>query len=116
MHRRDNPINFVRSVAACLAIMTFSGCQTPEKIPGMPSGVTFNVTPLYPSGYDIVAYTDRDFSVEILKDAWMKKAVSLARDRKFKASILTVHETEVIPYRVPFPIQGRTVSGSISFR
>jgi hypothetical protein len=107
----------VRRIAIVLtASLTLVACATTERVSGVPRGITFAVTPVYPNSYDVTASGSRNFSAEIMKDAWLQKAAQLAKGRKYKTSTLTVHDTEVAsdnPY-VPMMVEGRSVSGTIN--
>ena len=74
--------------------------------------------PLYPKSFEITAYSLRSiyghFGVEELKEAWRKKALMVANGRKFKASPLVSHDNETVPYGAYFPIQSRSVTGTIT--
>ena len=104
------------ATAFCLAFL-LPGCATVEPRPaGVPRGVTFFVTPVYPSSFEIVAGGSRRFSAELLRDAWQKKAAEVASGRRFKSSSLVVRDTEFIPsgYGAAWPVQSRTVSGTMT--
>jgi hypothetical protein len=99
-------------IAAALAM---AACATEDRVSGVPHGITFAVTPVYPNSYDITASGSRHFSSETMKDSWLKKAAQLAHGRKYKTSGLTVHDNERVtdnPY-VPIVVEGRTVSGTL---
>jgi hypothetical protein len=106
------------AVAAFCCATLLTGCVTAEPRPaGVPRGILFSATPVYPRSFDIVALGSRRMSAEVLKDAWHKKAAMVAEGRRYKASSLTVHDTEAIPsggYGVVLPQQARRVSGTIS--
>lgn len=104
------------SALSALTLLTITGCATTDMPPGVPRGITFSATPLYPNGYEVTAGGTRKFDAPVLKDAWMKKAAQLASGRKYKTSELTVHDTEVIPYSLypTLPMQGRSVTGTMS--
>jgi hypothetical protein len=91
------------------------GCATAEpRPPGVSSRVTFSVLPVYPKSFEITAVGPRSISREQLKEAWQKKAQVVAGDRRFKTAPLVVHDNEAIAYGVYWPMQSRSMTGTIT--
>ena len=99
-----------------VAVGVLTGCVTPEPRPeGVNRGVAFSVTPLCPNSYAIVATGSHVRDAQELKEAWQKKAVMVAKRRRFKiSSPPTAHagETYTAPYGIPILI--RSVEGTIT--
>jgi len=105
-------------VVAITAIAVLGGCQMAEPRPaGVSRFISFSVSPVYPKSFDIIAAAQHSIyghsSVEELKEAWRKKAIEVAKGRKFKTSPLVVHDNET-DYASPLPMKSRSVSGTIT--
>ena len=85
--------------------------------PGVSRFIAFDVQPVYPNSFDITAAAQHSiwghFSIEELKEAWNKKAVQVAKGRKFKVTKLVMHDNES-DYATGLPIKFRSVSGTIT--
>jgi hypothetical protein len=91
------------------------GCATAEpRPPGVSGRVTFSVLPIYPKSFEITAVGPRSIAREELKEAWEKKAQLIARGRRFKTASLVVHDNEAIAYGVYWPMQSRSMTGTIT--
>jgi hypothetical protein len=105
-----------RALLLLMATFAMFGCAVTETVKGVPWGIQYSVSPVYPNSYDVTVTTGRNLSPESLKDAWMKKAAQLANGRKYKTSPLTSHVKEHAaenPY-VPAMTETRTVTGTVS--
>jgi hypothetical protein len=103
--------------AALAAFLFSTACTATESRPvGVSRFISFSVSAVYPNSFDISAGAYRSlygsFSVEKLKDAWRKKALEVAKGRKFKTSAWIVRETE--DSSGGWPIKFRSVSATIT--
>jgi hypothetical protein len=107
-----------RTLLLFMAALIVVSCGFTTVMKGLPLGVHYTVTPVYPSSYDITVTTEQNLSPETLKEAWMKKAAELAKGRKFKTSPLTsrVREHAVENPYVPAMTETRTVTGTVSIQ
>jgi hypothetical protein len=111
-------LKFQFFTAAIAAIFVLTGCATAEPRPaGVSRFISFSVSPVYPKSFDITAAAEHSiyghFSIEELKEAWRKKAIEVAKGRKFRISSLVVHDNEA-DYVGALPMKSRSVSGTIT--
>jgi hypothetical protein len=91
-----------------------AACTEVESRPaGVGRGINFQVTPLYPKSFEIVAFGSRLRDIEELKEAWNKKATMVAKGRRFTATPLVMHNSES-DYRSPLLM--RSVTGTITLK
>lgn len=101
--------------ALCVAVLA-GGCVSTDAPPGVGAGIAFQVTPIHPNSYDVVAGGSLRQSSDVLRDAWRKKADQVAAGRKFRATRLIERVSETIGpgYPIGLPVRGRSVSGTIT--
>jgi hypothetical protein len=104
--------HFFFGIVAIAASFLALNCPAKEpRIPGVSWRVLFSVQPVYPKSFEISAGGPRSLTAEELKEAWRKKALLVAKGRRFRASPLVVHDTETV---VSWPIRFRSVTGTIT--
>jgi hypothetical protein len=91
------------------------GCAAAEpRPPGVSWRIGFSVLPVYPKSFEITAVGSRSIPREELKEAWQRKAQLVARGHRFKTGPLVVHDNEAIAYGVYWPMQSRSMTGTIT--
>jgi len=106
--------SFLVAVGLMAAVFLF-GCAAAEpRPPGVSWRISFSVLPVYPKSFEIIGVGPRSMAPEELKAAWQKKAQLVAGGHRFKTTPLVVHDNEAIGYGVYWPIQSRSVTGTIA--
>jgi len=108
--------NVMCSGAALIILVLLPGCAAKDHPAGVSRFVSYTVNPVFPKSYEITASAQLSawghYEVAELKDAWEKKAVEVAKGRKFKGSSLVVHTSETD--EGGGIIKSRSVSGIIT--
>lgn len=101
-------------LAASFLFLGSAAIAKEPRPPGVSWRIAFFVEPVYPKSFEITASGPRSVKAEELKEAWRKKALLVANGRRFKGSPLVVHDNEVVGNGLYWPLQSRSVTGSIT--
>lgn len=108
---------FLIALVSLIGVLPSSATGTEPRPPGVSRFINFEVHPVYPKSYDIIAFAVHSLlghsSTEELKSAWQKKAVMVANGKKFKISNFVMHDSES-DYANGWPVKARSVSGTIT--
>ena len=103
----------IAASAAWLALaFAIPSCATQNTLPGVPRGILFFETPIYPNSFDIVATGKLSHSGSVLRHAWQQKAEQIAAGRPFRVSRITERISE--DNAGGWPLRMRSVSGTIT--